>query len=313
MKNFELIRQNYRKPDMDAIDVMRDALEELIYDESEMTAEEKIQLISKITDFQDRDGSFNLLNSFQIESDCRVYYCYEPTYICSAILIKMLLDAPELMPENICLILEKALHVCCNRGLNGHGYDSLKGKNNALKYFIQADVKTFLSKYPSISYEFADMFRKLEKEYVSRVENQAFYGDWNKNYEDDIRYIEDYFQSSRIFVYGTLMKGEANHHHLLNDAEFLGEGTIDGYEMYDLGNYPGIKAGTGTVTGEVYKVSPAELAAIDRLEGEGYLYIKTPVNVKMSDSKVLETYAYVYNHGVTGCMKLNGRYTRLDE
>ena len=44
------------------------------------------------------------------------------------------------------------------------------------------------------------------------------------------------------FVYGTLMKNQRNHGYL-KDAIYIGEGTIDGYQMYDLGTYPGIIKG----------------------------------------------------------------------
>lgn len=111
-----------------------------------------------------------------------------------------------------------------------------------------------------------------------------------------------------IFTYGTLMKGQSNHNHYLSDNQFVSNGTIEGFEMYDLGWYPGIVPGNGTVYGEVYAVSDDELRAIDRLEGEGSLYIKTDVNVVLDSGKTIVAGAYVYNRSVEGCERLTRKY-----
>lgn len=44
----------------------------------------------------------------------------------------------------------------------------------------------------------------------------------------------------RIFVYGTLMRGESNHR-LIASQELEGEGFIRGFNLYNLGYYPGIR------------------------------------------------------------------------
>ena len=52
-----------------------------------------------------------------------------------------------------------------------------------------------------------------------------------------------------VFTYGTLMKDRRNHGYM-KDAIYIADGELDGYEMYDLGTYPGIIEGSGTVFGE---------------------------------------------------------------
>ena len=37
-----------------------------------------------------------------------------------------------------------------------------------------------------------------------------------------------------VFVYGTLMKNQRNHGYL-EDAIYIGDGVLNGYQMYDLG------------------------------------------------------------------------------
>lgn len=87
--------------------------------------------------------------------------------------------------------------------------------------------------------------------------------------------------STLLFVYGTLKRGCCNHHRLAGQT-FIGPAwTRPGFTLYDLGGYPGIvadSAGTVGVSGEVWSVAPAALAALDAFEGvsEG-LYRREPL------------------------------------
>ena len=77
----------------------------------------------------------------------------------------------------------------------------------------------------------------------------------------------------RVFVYGTLLRGEVNHG-LLAGAELMGaHRTEPRFTLYRLGAYPGLVAGGGTaVHGEVYRVNDAGLRALDQLEDYPRLY-----------------------------------------
>lgn len=76
-----------------------------------------------------------------------------------------------------------------------------------------------------------------------------------------------------IFVYGTLRAGESNHR-LLSRSRLLGLHTTPAcYTMYDLGDYPGVLPGGSTaVAGEVYRIIPALMRNLDRLEDYPRLY-----------------------------------------
>src|SRR5437773_203444 len=60
---------------------------------------------------------------------------------------------------------------------------------------------------------------------------------------------------TRVFVYGTLLAGERNHHHL-ERARLVAEArTPPAFTLYDFGPFPGMVAtGNHTVVGEVYEV-----------------------------------------------------------
>ncbi len=94
----------------------------------------------------------------------------------------------------------------------------------------------------------------------------------------------------RVFVYGTLLAGEPNHR-LLRTAAFEGEfRTVEGFALFDLGAFPGmVRAETGVVHGEVYRVDDRTLAALDRLEGHPDFYVRTAIG--LADGR--EVWAYL--------------------
>ena len=107
----------------------------------------------------------------------------------------------------------------------------------------------------------------------------------------------------RIFVYGTLMSGEYNHD-LIASQVLEGTGFIRNFNLYNLGHYPGIRPSDYSdhvVYGEVYLVDDRILEQVNRLEGEGSLYILQHVEVQM-ESKTVTAGVYVYNHK---CLKKN--------
>ncbi len=85
---------------------------------------------------------------------------------------------------------------------------------------------------------------------------------------------------ARVFVYGTLLRGEPNHH-LLADAELLGEARTEPvFDLVSLGAFPAMIAGGETaVAGEIYEVDPPTLDTLDRLEGHPRFYRRRSVRL----------------------------------
>ncbi len=114
----------------------------------------------------------------------------------------------------------------------------------------------------------------------------------------------------RVFVYGTLKRGFPLHRYLAG-ARFLGEARLEGFEMFDLGWYPGIVPGEGVVYGEVYDVGPGTLALLDEIEDEGEEYERRWLPVEMEDGKRLEAFVYVYRKGIRDKRKVpSGRWEK---
>lgn len=106
---------------------------------------------------------------------------------------------------------------------------------------------------------------------------------------------------TRIFVYGTLLRGEPNHARLAGDL-FVRTAETKG-KMYSVGYFPGVRfdqAGEVPIKGEVYDVTPESLQALDWLEG---YYADKPershyrrIEVELADGERVQTYQY--NRGV---------------
>ncbi len=118
-----------------------------------------------------------------------------------------------------------------------------------------------------------------------------------------------------LFIYGTLMPGlrlEAEMH----GAEHLGPARVPGW-LVDVGRYPGLLHGDGLVSGEVYRVSDAQLARLDAVEDmvagdrAASQYWRERVQVRDGALTGQQVWTYVYNRPVDGLTPItHGDYRR---
>ena len=98
-----------------------------------------------------------------------------------------------------------------------------------------------------------------------------------------------------VYVYGTLRKGQGNHH-LLDRSKFLGMAkTKKKYALYGSG-VPFLSR-TGAIShviGEVYAVDDATLSRLDELEGHPDAYKREQAEVVLEDGTDL--IAWIYFH-----------------
>ena len=98
-----------------------------------------------------------------------------------------------------------------------------------------------------------------------------------------------------LFVYGTLMQGEANAHHLAGVVRMAG---LVRAALHDCGPYPALSLGEGEVQGELVELPLERLAGMDALEGSapggapGGMYRRTVLQVR-TEAGVVRAYAYV--------------------
>lgn len=252
--------------------------------------------IDYLLEFQSEDGSFNLLNSFEIPSDARVEYCYTPTYIVSAILMKTLLSNKYSDNNKLITALSAALNVSSNRNLAGHGYERVEGQIDALSIFSKGDVVEFCNTYEDVSIIFSKMIKDIVLSFHTMLKNDDYRSPFGDSYKKEIvKTIKLYknLNIDMVFVYGTLKSNNYNNC-LLKDSTFMGTGSIYNYDMYDAGHYPAIIKGEGIVSGELYEINSETLSRLDRLESEGTLYKRVLALIKMDDDSYILAYVYEY-------------------
>jgi len=116
-----------------------------------------------------------------------------------------------------------------------------------------------------------------------------------------------------LFVYGTLLSGLSNHHHMAG-ATCLGEASIQA-ALFDMGEYPALSVqgewsqSVGPVHGELYQIDPAQWQVLDELEEvdpdsiENSMYLRVPIQVQWQHPEGPQTVnaqVYVYNWSLAG-------------
>lgn len=113
-----------------------------------------------------------------------------------------------------------------------------------------------------------------------------------------------------VFVYGTLKRGQDNHH-LLEKANYIGKAhTLQPkWQMFSLGAFPGVVEGDKEIYGEVYQVGFNGMNSLDHLEGHPSFYERKLVDVgiyggKKGDECVSKAWMYIFKGDTTDCMPL---------
>lgn len=113
----------------------------------------------------------------------------------------------------------------------------------------------------------------------------------------------------RVFVYGSLLPGEANHAVLAGALPEGAAASRPGFELRDLGPYPGmVRAESGVVYGQVFGVDAHLLAELDRFEGHPELYRRTPI--RLADDTWAEAYLLAERHAAGHPVIPSGRWRR---
>lgn len=109
--------------------------------------------------------------------------------------------------------------------------------------------------------------------------------------------VDDY----PLFVYGTLLRGQPNHHLFEGRAERIDSGWVEGVELYSLGAFMMMVEGQGRVYGElvclrsnagVYAATLADLDRLEMVDGTEGLYQRVVWTVHLVSGE--DVLAWVY-------------------
>jgi gamma-glutamylcyclotransferase (GGCT)/AIG2-like uncharacterized protein YtfP/lysophospholipase L1-like esterase len=113
----------------------------------------------------------------------------------------------------------------------------------------------------------------------------------------------------KLFVYGTLKRGECRSH-VLREQTFLGDvRTAPGYRLYDTGSYPALvedREGQA-IEGELWEVDDPCLKIIDAIEGVPHLYRRQPLSLDAA-RRDDDVQTYIYQQSTDGLQDCGSRW-----
>lgn len=241
--------------------------------------------------FQDVDGSFKLFDSYEVPSDARVDFCYMPTYIGTAILMKEYLNGKRCFASE----LERALKASLRGGFLGHGYEAEKGQILAMQVFIKGGLRKFLETEREICPEFHNKVNNIVHRYNScllrRGNNTK--GFWNEDYSSAWQEIVDRLKlDKRLYIaYGSNMD-KTQMEKRCPGAKVFGKTYLENWEL-TLPHYANIeRSQKKKAPAFIWEITNENENSLDRYEGYPNLYDKIEIIVNI-DGKLMSAMAYV--------------------
>ena len=97
-----------------------------------------------------------------------------------------------------------------------------------------------------------------------------------------------------LFVYGTLRAAHPNSARfgLAGSCDVITNVVLPGFNIYDLGAFPGIKPGDGSVVGDLFMVPDELWDRLDAYEGVPHLYTRETVDIAGHEGVQVYVYGY---------------------
>lgn len=105
-----------------------------------------------------------------------------------------------------------------------------------------------------------------------------------------------------VFVYGTLRAGGCRAGVLGTQGMICEEAYVPDFKLLDIGSFPGVVKGEGTVRGEMHAIDERTLTTLDSIEGyheddlKHSLYIRKTTPVLDTEGNLMgDAWIYIYN------------------
>ena len=137
-----------------------------------------------------KPGSWALVpNDDGMDSDARVDFIIEPTYIATATLTRYIIDYPSscTFDEKYRKVLQDGMVFCTHRKLQGHGYESDDGAIKALTILSLGKIPLFLMRYPNFCPKLKRTIDDVANNMALRLENGTALGCWGNDYSSGFR------------------------------------------------------------------------------------------------------------------------------
>ena len=240
----------------------------------------------------DRKGLINICPDETMPSDAYAEIVYRTTYSVIALAIYLKLKMGTRVPTWLEAKLPKVMDAAFTNGVIAHGEDSMFEVIDIMKMLIIAGAPKFINAYSNVSSTFNKQMTSIMVYYKRTV---AKAGDNPNKWNTGVKAMNSVLAAwngfeHTVFVYGTLMKGERASS-ILTKSIYGGTAILEGYEIYNLGQFPGIQNKENRrVYGEIYFVNERTLNSIDFYENEGITFDRR--EVVLSGGVRAETYVY---------------------
>lgn len=285
----KLKRLSVDKPDFAKLYGMVETMNLMLEDSCEQTL-----TVEDLCVFQDVDGSFKLFDSYAVPSDARVDFCYMPTYMGTAILMKEYLKSNRyLVPK-----LERALKASLRGDILGHGYEAEKGQILAMQVFIKGGLRKFLETQREICPEFHNKVNNIVHRYKSCLLHggNSTKGLWGEDYRSEWQEIVDTLKLDRrlYIAYGSNMD-KTQMEKRCPGAIVIGKTYLENWEL-TLPHYANIERSEGKKTPAlIWEITKGNENSLDRYEGYPTCYDKIDIIVNVN-GKVVSAMAYVMTY-----------------
>lgn len=274
----KLKRQSVENPNFKELDEMVQMMTELL------NGKENADLkLDALCSFQDLRGSFSLFDFDIVPNDVRTDYINIPTYIGTAILMKVYLKGNEDLKDR----LIKGLNFTAKTHLSGHGYDEERTRIHSLKIFCKGKLIDFLENKREICPAFHSMIHNILHNYNSNLLNYKTIGLWGEDYRQDWEELTNILKlKKRLYIaYGSNMNKEQMKYRC-PDAKIIGKTYLKDWEL-TIPFYANIEMKNGTLTPILlWEISAEDEAKLDRYEGYPNLYDKKDFLVSINNTLV---------------------------
>ncbi len=268
------------------VNEIKNLYEKMVCSENtERTLREK--LAADLLKMQKEDGSWRVVESLQIESDCVIYYAFFPTYYATAALICHM-NRDRKVSNQVFEALENGLEFAARIHLRGHGYDGTGQQLEALGIYKKAGLYPWLREKAALYPAFAGMIKDIIDKYRLNYYSGNTYSDWNVNFADAFKKEVDEYESMVnpsvwYAAYGSNVNSErfARYINSCTDRTMPADSKkcLIPYNIYFA--YRSSKWGrkgvaflddteTGSAFGKMYRVTAEQFAEIQRMEGRIY-------------------------------------------
>lgn len=161
-----------------------------------------------------KPGSWSLAPDDEgMDSDIRVDFIFQPTYLVTAILSRTLCDYPLLTESipNYKEALKKGMLFCSYRNLAGHGYEKDSKAAEALTILSLGKVPLLLEQENNLCPPLYAAIKSVATDMKKRIESNETYGDWGENLQEDFSAaLETLYVKNDIELYNTIKNTDKN-------------------------------------------------------------------------------------------------------